>query len=133
ATVSACRQLSWTTTKLPGVGPEDWLVTPLLVVPTYDDWPVRISITTSPPPCSRMSPVITAAGQTALVSVKYSVPPPQTGPAPAPRAGRAGSAPRAGGRPAREAGGAGGPGCGRRGRGRERVGWGSPRSPRPAL
>src|SRR5207248_805250 len=31
----------------------------------------------------RMSPVITAAGQTALASVKYSVPPPQTGPAPA--------------------------------------------------
>src|SRR5437868_14035776 len=29
-----------------------------------------------------MSPVITAAGQTALVSLKYSVPPPQTGPAP---------------------------------------------------
>src|SRR5690349_15408297 len=30
-----------------------------------------------------MSPVITAAGQTAPVSAKYSVPPPQTGPAPA--------------------------------------------------
>src|SRR5262249_57754861 len=30
-----------------------------------------------------MSPVIPAAGHTALTSVKYSVPPPQTGPAPA--------------------------------------------------
>src|SRR5438874_11165802 len=42
---------------------------------------VGSSITARPPPCSRMSPVITAAGQTALVSLKYSVPPPQTGPA----------------------------------------------------
>src|SRR3954454_12031643 len=69
------------TTKLPGAGPDDWLEMPFDAVPTYDDCPGRISITTSPPPCRRMSPVITAAGQTALVSVKYSPPPPQTGPA----------------------------------------------------
>src|SRR5438067_8266423 len=56
---------------------------PFDVVPTYEAWPGLISITTKPPACRRMSPVITAAGHTALVSAKYSVPPPHTCPAPA--------------------------------------------------
>ena len=64
-----------------GVGPYDFLATPFEHVPTWRAGRAGISITTSPPARGRASPVVTAAGQTALVSVKYSVPPLQAGPA----------------------------------------------------